>query len=80
VRYKYYWRLCIERTKNNNPNSTKEEKNLFAMLDKGINDMEEGCSQPCKVVNIFLRAGSAKNKKKEINGIYEMRKEINDKH
>jgi len=36
----------MERTKNNNPNSTKEEKNLFAMLDKGINDMEEGRELP----------------------------------
>ena len=36
----------MERTKTNNPNSTKEEKNLFALLDKGINDMEEGRELP----------------------------------
>lgn len=36
----------MEHTKNNNPNSTKEEKNLFAMLDKGIDDMEEGRELP----------------------------------
>ena len=30
----------MEHTKNNNPNSTKDEKNLFAMLDKGGIDSE----------------------------------------